>query len=136
MYLIFDTETTGLPKNYNAPVSDSENWPRMVQLAWQIHDKEGQLVEVQNFIIKPIGYTIPFNASQIHGISTKRAQDQGVDLEYVLEEFNKALAKVEYVVGHNIEFDVNIAGAEFFRKEVETNLSTIKPFDTKSEATA
>jgi len=136
MYLIFDTETTGLPKNYNAPVSDSDNWPRMVQLAWQIHDKEGALVEVQNFIVKPEGYTIPFNASKIHGISTKRAKEQGVDLDYVLEEFNKALAKVEYVVGHNIEFDVNIAGAEYFREDIKTPLAEITPFDTKSEETA
>ena len=122
MYLIFDTETTGLPKNFNAPVSDSENWPRMVQLAWQIHDKEGQLVEVKNYIIKPEGYTIPFNAEQIHGISTKRAKEQGADLTFVLDEFNKSLEQVDYVVGHNIEFDVNIAGAEFYRKEVENTI--------------
>ena len=38
MYLIFDTETTGLPKNYNAPITDTDNWPRLVQLAWQLHD--------------------------------------------------------------------------------------------------
>jgi hypothetical protein len=34
MYLFFDTETTGLPKNYKAPVTDLNNWPRLVQLAW------------------------------------------------------------------------------------------------------
>ncbi len=136
MYLIFDTETTGLPKNFNAPVSDSENWPRMVQLAWQIHDKEGQLVEVKNFIIKPEGYTIPFNAEKIHGISTKRAKEQGVDLDFVLEAFNESLKKVEFVIGHNIEFDVNIAGAEFFRKSIDTELANKTAFDTKSEETA
>jgi DNA polymerase-3 subunit alpha len=38
MFLIYDTETTGLPKNYNAPLTDSDNWPRLVQLAWQLHD--------------------------------------------------------------------------------------------------
>ena len=26
MYLIFDTETTGLPKKWNAPLTDSDNW--------------------------------------------------------------------------------------------------------------
>ena len=31
-YLFFDTETTGLPKNYNAPITDTDNWPRLVQL--------------------------------------------------------------------------------------------------------
>ena len=33
MILVFDTETTGLPKIDNAPLSDFDNWPRMVQLA-------------------------------------------------------------------------------------------------------
>ena len=44
MYLVFDTETTGLPKKWNAPLSDSENWPRCVQLAWQLHDSKGILI--------------------------------------------------------------------------------------------
>jgi len=34
MYLFFDTETTGLPKNWKAPIEDLNNWPRLVQLAW------------------------------------------------------------------------------------------------------
>ena len=64
MYLIFDTETTGLPQNWKAPLTDFNNWPRCVQLAWQVHDKKGRLVEVKNFIIKPEGYDIPFNAKK------------------------------------------------------------------------
>ena len=46
MFLIFDTETTGFPKDWNAPITDLDNWPRVVQLAWQIHDENGELVEV------------------------------------------------------------------------------------------
>ena len=49
MYLVFDTETTGLPKNFNAPLSDSDNWPRMVQIAWQLHDEDGNLIENQDY---------------------------------------------------------------------------------------
>ena len=44
MFLIFDTETTGLPKKWNAPISDSANWPRCIQLAWQLHDNNGKLI--------------------------------------------------------------------------------------------
>ena len=51
MYLIFDTETTGLPKNWRAPISDTENWPRCVQLAWQVHDEIGNLIESKSYII-------------------------------------------------------------------------------------
>ena len=107
MYLIYDTETTGLPRDWNAPITDSDNWPRCVQIAWQLHDELGELVEVKNFIIKPEGYDIPFNAAQIHGITTERAEKQGVDLTWALNEFNKALSKSKFVVGHNIGFDIN-----------------------------
>ncbi|MDQ1095477.1 MULTISPECIES: DNA polymerase III subunit alpha [Chryseobacterium] len=130
MYLVFDTETTGLPKNFNAPLSDSENWPRMVQIAWQLHDDDGKLIENQDYIIKTEGYDIPFNAARIHGITTKIANDEGRDLQEVLEEFSKVLDKVRIVSGHNVEFDYNIVGAEFFRKNMKDNLQEKPKADT------
>jgi len=135
MYLIYDTETTGLPKNFSAPVTDSENWPRLVQVAWQLHNSMGELIEVKNFIIKPVDFTIPFNAEKIHGISTQHALAHGVDLSFVLEEFNKAIEQSEFVVGHNIIFDINIMGAEFHRTQIESPLAQQKSIDTKNEGT-
>lgn len=135
MFLIFDTETTGLPRNHNAPVSDLENWPRMVQLAWQLHDEIGQLIDVQNFIIKPEGYNIPFISQKIHGISTERAIRSGRDLEEVLQEFEKALNKAEVISGHNIEFDLKIIGAEMLRKDHNTQMWDLRVIDTKDAST-
>ena len=126
MYLIFDTETTGLPKNFNAPLTDSDNWPRMVQIAWQLHDRDGNLIENQDYIIKPEGYDIPFNATRIHGISTKMAKEEGRDLAGVLIEFQEVLKKAQVVAGHNIDFDYKIVGAEFHRKEIENSLEKIQ----------
>ena len=130
MYLIFDTETTGLPKNFNAPLTDSDNWPRMVQIAWQLHDIEGNLLENQDYIIKPDGYDIPFNATRIHGISTKMAKEEGRDLTEVLTEFKEVLEKSQVVAGHNIDFDYKIAGAEFHRIGMENTLQQIPSADT------
>ena len=107
MFLIFDTETTGLPKNYNAPISDSDNWPRLVQLAWQLHDEKGNLITHRNIIVKPEGFEIPFNSVKIHGITTERALEEGIPLKEALDEFQKDLNRTKYVVGHNIEFDIN-----------------------------
>ncbi len=135
MYLIFDTETTGLPANYKAPLSDSDNWPRMVQIAWQIHDKEGKLVDVKNYIIKPEGYEIPYNVVKVHKISTERALKFGMDLQEVLEEFSEVVEKCEFVVGHNIEFDNNIVGAEFYRKGLKNVLENKAVIDTKEWGT-
>jgi len=135
MFLIFDTETTGLPKNFNAPVSDSDNWPRLVQLAWQSHDEKGELIEVKNYIIKPEGFEIPYGSEKIHGISTKRALAEGVDLDFVLNEFAKALESNKFVVGHNISFDINIMGAEYYRRNISSLITDIKSIDTKEEGT-
>ena len=81
MYLVFDTETTGLPKSWNAPVTDTDNWPRCVQIAWQLHDEMGNLLEHDNFLMRPEGFNIPYDSERIHGISTNLAMEQGIPLE-------------------------------------------------------
>ncbi len=136
MILIFDTETTGLPRDWNAPLSDGDNWPRLVQLAWQLHDKDGKLISRGNQIVQPEGFTIPYNSTKIHGITTERAQDEGVPLSDVVKEFMADAAKAKYVMGHNIGFDVNVVGAELLRLgqpcEPLTDMAVI---DSKDEGT-
>ncbi|UOB16165.1 DNA polymerase III subunit alpha [Abyssalbus ytuae] len=136
MYLIFDTETTGLPKRWDAPVSDTDNWPRAVQIAWQIHDETGNLIEHQDYLIKPEGFNIPFDSEKVHGISTELAQEQGIGLREVLEKFNVALSQSKFIVGQNVGFDVNIMGAEFYREGIENNLARLPVLDTCTETTA
>ncbi|MDH5413798.1 MAG: PHP domain-containing protein, partial [Flavobacteriaceae bacterium] len=136
MYLIFDTETTGLPKNWNASITDTDNWPRCIQLAWQLHDKMGNLIEHQDFLIIPEGFNIPYDAEQIHGISTQLAQEKGKPLSEVLVEFNEALAKTNFVVGQNVNFDLNVLGCEFYRQEIYTKLNDLPVLDTCTEKTA
>jgi DNA polymerase III subunit alpha len=135
MFLIFDTETTGLPKNYNAPVTDSDNWPRMVQLAWQLHDMQGNLLQQDSIIVKPEGYTIPFATIQIHGITNERANEEGQDLNQTLIKFTEAVNASTYLCGHNIEFDINIIGAELFRCGIENALEKKAFIDTKNDQT-
>ncbi len=136
MYLIFDTETTGLPKNFNAPITDLDNWPRVIQLAWQLHDEMGNLIEQKDFIIKPEGFNIPFESEQIHGISTELALQEGRELKEVLSIFNESLKKAEFVVGHNINFDLNVTGAEYIRAGLKTPLLDKKKLNTATEITA
>jgi DNA polymerase-3 subunit alpha len=136
MYLIFDTETTGLPKRWDAPLTDSENWPRCIQIAWQIHDSKGGLVVHQDYLIQPEDFTIPFDSEQIHGISTALAMTEGVSLSTVLADFQKALDGVHYIVGHNVSFDRNIMGAEFLRAGLSDPLEEKPVIDTCTEETA
>ncbi|MDC6367657.1 MULTISPECIES: DNA polymerase III subunit alpha [Flavobacteriaceae] len=136
MYLIFDTETTGLPKRWDAPITDTDNWPRCVQIAWQLHDEMGNLVEHQDFLIQPEGFNVPYEAEQVHGISTALAEQDGAKLTEVLEAFNKALAQTKFVVGQNVDFDINIMGCEFHRMGIENSLGNLPVLDTCTEATA
>ena len=136
MYLIFDTETTGLPKRWNAPISDTDNWPRCIQIAWQLHDELGNLIEHQDYLVQPNGFNIPYEAEQIHGISTALAEQEGIPLNEVLERFNEALAKAKFIVGQNVGFDVNIMGAEFYRENVANPLQELPVLDTCTEHTA
>ena len=135
MFLIFDTETTGLPRNYNAPVSDADNWPRMVQIAWQLHDAKGSLLQHDSIIVKPDGYTIPFATIQIHGITNERANEEGQDLRETLNKFIAAVGQTTYLCGHNIEFDINIIGAELLRCGFQNVLANKAFIDTKNDQT-
>ncbi|MBI5201629.1 MAG: 3'-5' exonuclease [Elusimicrobia bacterium] len=126
MKLFFDTETTGVPKNYKAPASDTRNWPRLVQLAWLLTDDGGKELSQAEYIIKPEGFTIPAEASKIHGITTELALEKGVELRKAVDALLADLAKAKELIAHNIDFDEKIVGAELIRLG-HPNLVETKP---------
>lgn len=116
IYLFFDTETTGLPKNYNAPSSDLDNWsPRLVQLGWIMQNERKEVLSMGNFIIKPDGFEIPKASSDVHGITTEKALAEGEDLKKIVYMFLGAARLADVIVGHNISYDMHIMGAEMIR---------------------
>lgn len=115
MYLFFDTETTGIPRNHDAPASNVENWPRLVQIAWALTDENGKELRSQTFIIRPDGFEIPLGAARVHGITTEMASRLGIEIETVLTAFAEDLSAAKILVAHNIQFDERVVGAEFFR---------------------
>ena len=122
MYLFFDTETTGLPKNWKAPVTDLNNWPRLVQLAYLLYDTSGNKISSGDFIIKPEGFTIPVDASRIHGITTEKAIREGHTISTVLQQFNSLIGQANYLVAHNMSFDEKIVGSEFLRNGMQNSI--------------
>lgn len=115
MLLFFDTETNGVPKNYKLPETSVDNWPRVIQIAWILVKSDGSIVQQYQCLIKPQGFTIPVEATKIHGITTERAISEGRDLRFVLTEFTNALGASDTVVAHNLPFDAKVIGAEFIR---------------------
>lgn len=134
-YLFFDTETTGLPKRRNAPVTDIHNWPRIVQIAWLLYDEYGRNLHSECHIVKPDGFVIPFDAQNIHGISNEKAQIEGKDLTYILNRFSDAISKSSYLIAHNMEFDYNVTGSEFIRKGMNNSLDYVNKICTMKETT-
>lgn len=135
MYLFFDTETTGLPKNWKAPVTDLNNWPRLVQLAYLEFDKDGHKISEGDFIIKPNGFIIPKESSNIHGITQERALDEGKDLKNVLTDFHSLINDSQILVAHNMSFDEKIVGSELLRNGFQNIVSTKPKICTMQKTT-
>ena len=124
MYLFFDTETTGLPKSWKAPLADLNNWPRLVQLACLFFDNNGNKILEEDFIVKPDGFSIPKEVSKIHGITNERALEEGKSIVYVLQQFDLLIEQADYIVAHNMSFDEKIVGAEFLRLGMENSIQS------------
>jgi DNA polymerase-3 subunit alpha len=95
----------------------------------------GKLIEHQDYLVKPDGFNIPYDAERIHGISTELAAEKE-SLAVVLDKFNEALGKAKFIVGQNLGFDLNIMGSEFHRLGLESQMSKMPVLDTCTEVTA
>lgn len=119
--LIIDTETTGLPPR-SVSYDNSQAWSkcRMVQVAWHVYDPHGVLLEKEEYILQPDGWTVPSEAQNIHGISTHMAMTEGVPITHVFERFHDIFPTIRTVVAHNIAFDKAVLLSEMVRYKQQT----------------
>lgn len=115
-FLLFDTETNGLPKDYKASYTEVDNWPRVIQLAWILADENAQVLHEHACLIKPDGWTVPAEKFWIdNGHSTERNQAEGVPMDSVLDLFMEVKHQADVLVAHNLNFDHRIVWAEIIR---------------------
>jgi DNA polymerase III epsilon subunit-like protein len=139
MYLFFDTETTGLPANYEASFKDVDNWPRITQLAWAIYNSEGKQFKKFQSLIKPDGWTIPTveelkakrsknpNFFVENNMSTERCEREGRPLVDALKHFVQAIEETTYIIAHNMSYDLPVTQCEMWRTEMNaTNKGLIR----------
>ena len=107
-FLVFDTETTGLPHDFSTSAfKGPNNWPHIVSISWAImDDKFRKVLSSQSYIIKPRGWEIPFESVAIHGITTAEATEHGHDLAEVMDKFFSE--DCHAYIAHNIHFDRNV----------------------------
>lgn len=120
-FVFIDTETSGLPDNYNLPAYKTRNWPRIVQIAiiiwWAEEVREGC------HLIKPEGWEIPESATEIHGISQDRALREGTPISELLPSLAEELREPgTALVAHNVDFDARVLGAEFIRHGIKEEM--------------
>lgn len=105
--LIFDTETTGLPKNRTPAYDAPDNWPHLVSISWTILNSETNEVEKkQSHVIYPETWIIPEDSTAIHGITHLHAIEKGVMLKNAMIEFLSD--NYDIMVAHNMDFDENV----------------------------
>jgi DNA polymerase III epsilon subunit-like protein len=123
--LAYDTETTGKPPQlpgqkfaegfFNDKKVRAELWPRIVQLSFILYDTDRmETLQMYDSIIRlrPEQYPIPPESSAIHGISTEKSQAEGIPILQALLDFMAAYQQADFVVGHNIQYDINVVLAE------------------------
>lgn len=105
--LVFDTETTGLPKTKNPSIFDFEKWPYIVQLSYILYDTENKSIDdlFDHVIRLPEHVEIDKEAENLHHISKEKSLIAGINIKEALNVFNEALNKADIIVGHNISFD-------------------------------
>ena len=124
MYVVFDTETTGVATKGAEYEKNYDQYPHIVSLSW----KTSESTEVNDFIIKPEGYEIPKEASDIHGITTEIALEKGIPFKEVVYKFKDAVIKAEKVIGHNIYFDTSNIKANVIRMLIDEEKNTEDAF--------
>ena len=116
-FLVFDTETTGLPQSKFISPSTLHRWPYIVQFSYVIYDSSlNNIVESKDYVIKvPESILISEESTKIHGITNEISGKIGIPINEALNEFFYYLRSVDRIIGHNIEFDLNMVKVELLR---------------------
>lgn len=112
--LFVDTETSGLPKDWNS--SRLDQWPYIIQVAWSIYTKEGLLIKSENHYIKDENIVIDPASKKVHGITEEILSEKGKKRVKVLKKIHKDIKHYNpLVVGHWVSFDVKMLSVGFRR---------------------
>ena len=115
--LVFDTETTGLPKKRNQSLFNTEDWPYIVQISLVVYDvADSSIVSINDNIIRlPDNITVPEDSTKIHGITNEIMLEKGENIKKILKMFLMDCANSNLIVAHNIQFDENVIAVETIR---------------------
>lgn len=119
MYLVYDTETNGLPKNGSQP--------RIIQFAFILFDENFNEIERFCELIKPNGWGIPNEKFWIdNGYSTRINLEKGVPIDIALINFINCIERAQFMIAHNEAFDIPIIINEMKLSKVRAENKPVK----------
>lgn len=129
--LFIDTETSGLPKDWAQPYSNNANWPYAVQVSWIVYTREGVELKREDHYIRDNDFEINPEAFKVHGITRQFLNDKGERRQYIMELLYADLQQYQpMVVGHYMELDYNITGADFYRLNMANPMEKLPMYCT------
>ncbi len=118
-FLVVDTETTGLPIVYDAPFTDVNNWPRIIELSWELCWENGETIEKACDLIQPDGWRFPTGDFwKEHGFNEAESMLNGVDIIIALTNLTVAMCCSDVMVCHNLSYDKPIIECEMYRYSI------------------
>lgn len=128
MNLFLTTEETGIPSDYNAPISDSANWPEIIQFSYILSSKKGQVIEEGSFLIKP--NKKPHSAIiTITGISNNMLNIYGINFKEAFVRIERLFLIANTIISFNIQYRLSLIRAEYFRINGEDLIINNSLFD-------
>ena len=131
-YLLFiDTETSGIPRDWNKPYSSRRNWPHIAQLAWVVYTREGREVKAENHYIQPNDYDMDPVAGSVHGLTQAFLRQHGASRYAVMQGLHRDLLHYQpLVVAHFMQLDFHMVGVSFHRAGLTNPLLGLPTFCT------
>jgi DNA polymerase III epsilon subunit-like protein len=118
-FVVFDTETTGLPEGRNPSLYDSSKWPHIVQLSWAEYDTVTFKVVCHDHIIRPPAHVvISPESTAIHRIDRAICDAKGIDCHVAIMDFVHTISDADVIVAHNMSFDKKVLIVEGIRNSI------------------
>jgi len=117
--IVFDTETTGLPKSRTITPNTLHLWPFIVQFSYIMFDTDtNTILKSYDAIVKLKPYNVISKDSiEFHGITQEISESKGINIDTVLFTFISDMRNADMIVAHNVEFDLNMIRVELLRLE-------------------
>lgn len=135
MYLVYDVTPTEKPKNYKAPFSEVNSWPRMMHVSWILLGQDMKPIEDFDCVVIPEGYNATKKIDNYGKLDDGERDRKATSLDDVLKQFAQTVEKAKYLISHNANMNACVLAAEYMRKGEHPNLFTLEHICLMQEAT-